>query len=148
MRHLIHVTRTASGTREYQAPGATTVVRIHALERQIPEELREAEETGEVIDHLRDERFLAAEIANAGDPEVVVAIGFAFAACAAFAEAQGATIEAILELDESTLSAEQRERVAWLMESLRRVAGRDRVQAAPPAEFEDRLRAAVARQQN
>jgi len=149
MRHLIHVTRTASGTRELAAPGATTIVRIRALERQIPDELRDADERGDTIDHLRDERFLAAEVAHAGDPDVVVAIGFAFAACAAFASSEGATIEALLELDQAALTDdEQRARVGWLLDSLKRVAGSDRVHTAPPSSFEELLRSSVARQQN
>jgi hypothetical protein len=124
------------------------LVRIRALERQIPEELAEADEQGIMIDHLRDERFLTAELIHAGNPEIVIAIGFGFAACAAVANAEGSTIEALLELDESQLDASQRERVEWLLETLRRVAGRERVKSAPPAEFEELLRIAVALQQN
>jgi hypothetical protein len=146
MRHLIHVTRTASGTRELEVAGATTVVRYRALEREIPEELEETTERGEAVDHVRDEQWLASEIAHQGDPEVVVALGFAVGACVAMAKRQGATIEALVELDEGGLDEEQRAKVHWLIDGLRRAVGR--VDVVRPPELEEALRTAVARQQN
>jgi len=148
MRHLIHVTRTVSGTKELAARGATTVVRYHALAREMPEELERAEEAGEGIDHRRDEEFLASEVARAGDPEVVIALGFAVGACAAFARRHGATVEALLELDASALDEEQRAKLEWLLETLRRMVGREQVKVAPPSTFQELLDSSVAHQQN
>jgi hypothetical protein len=148
MRHLIHVTRTASGNRELQVDGAATLVRYHVLARELPEELAEAEERGDAIDHLRDEQLLESEARHQGDPEVVIALGFAAGACAAYAQRRGATIEALLELDPSGLDEGQRAKLDWLLDGLRRMVGPEHVRAAPPAEFPELLRAAVARQQN
>jgi hypothetical protein len=148
MRHLIHVTRTASGNRELAVEGAATLVRYKALEREIPEELEETLERGEAVDHARDERWLESEVLHAGDPELAVALGFAIGACAKYAQRVGASIEALVELDASGLDEEQRAKVEWLLEGLRRVVGRDRVTVAEPAKLEEELRAAIARQQN
>jgi hypothetical protein len=148
MRHLIHVTRTASGNRELQVDGATTLVRYHALEREIPDELAEAERLGEAIDHSRDQQLLAAEVDHAGDPEVAVALGFAIGACAAYCRLHGATLEALLELDPSGLDEEQHAKLDWLLGEMRRLVGEQRVRSAPPAEFAELLHSAVAQQQN
>ncbi|MSP60597.1 MAG: hypothetical protein EXR72_09710 [Myxococcales bacterium] len=148
MRHLIHVTRTTSGTRELSVDGASTLVRYHALLREIPDELEEAEEHGDGVDHRRDELFLASEVAHAGDPEVVIALGFAIGACASYARQNGATIEALIELDDAGLDEEQRAKLQWLLDSLRHVVGREHLQIAPPAQFPELLRSAVIHQQN
>jgi hypothetical protein len=146
MRHLIHVTRTASGVKELEVAGATTVVRYRALERLIPDELEERTERGEAVDHLRDGEWLSAEIAHQGDPEVVVALGFAVGACVQVAQREGATIEALVELDEGVLDEEQRAKVKWLLDALKQSVGR--VAVAQPGALEEALRAAVVRQQN
>ena len=148
MRHLIHVTRTASGSRELTVEGAVTLVRYHALERELPDELAEAEEHGDDIDHLRDEKLLEAELVHEGDPEVVVALGFAAGACVSYARRHSATTEALLELDPSGLDDPQRAKLDWLLEGLRRMFGREHVRIAAPSEFLELLRVAVLHQQN
>lgn len=148
VRHLIHITRTASNTQELTVPGATTLVRYRALEREIPDELAETLQRGQAVDHLRDEHFLASEIAHSGDPEVAIALGFAIGACAAYARQQGATIEALVELDLDALDVEQRAKVDWLLTTLRNAVGPANVHLAPPTGFLDRIQAAVGQQQN
>lgn len=148
MRHLIHVTRTASGNRELSVEGAVTLVRYHSLQRELPDELAEAEEHGDDIGHLRDEKLLESEVLHEGDPEVVIALGYAAGACASYARRHDATIEALLELDPSGLDEQQRAKLEWLLEGLRRMVGPEHVRMAAPSEFAELLRVAVLQQQN
>ncbi len=148
MRHLIHVTRTASGNKELTVEGAATLVRYHVLLREHADELAEAEERGEAIDHLADEKLLEAEVLHQRDPELVIALGFAAGACAAVARRHGATMEALLELDASGLDGEQRAKLEWLLDGLRRTMAPGPVRVATPEEFPEVLRTAVVLQQN